>query len=635
MPEAVPPPDATDEIIGRAFRRSLTVIITIGVIALAALGVYVTVRTPPVEQSAAGASTPPRVRARGQEAGEASHIPDVRFTDVTSSAGIRFVHHNGAEGEKLLPETMGGGCAFFDYDNDGDQDLLLVNATSWPWSTKAIGPKASATTRLYRNDGSGTFEDVSAAAGVDLRVYGMGAAAGDYDNDGWIDLFITTVGPNRLLRNVQGRFADVTAAAGVSGARDALSTCAAWLDYDSDGDLDLFVCNYVRWSRALDFEQDFRLVGIGRAYGPPRGFAGTHPYLYRNDGHGRFVDVSASAGVQVDNPSTRMPMAKSLGVAPLDVDRDGWIDLLVANDTVPNFLFRNKGDGTFEDIGARAGVAFDSYGNARGAMGIDAAHLRNDETLGIAIGNFANEMTALYLSQSGPLQFADEAIGAGVGAPSRLALTFGVLFVDYDLDGRLDLLTANGHIEDEINLVQPSQQYAQPAQLFWNAGPDAVPIYRVVPPEKAGADLFRPMVGRGAAFADIDSDGDLDVVLTAVGGAPRLLRNDLRGLESFSLEGARSEKDSRPLHWVRFVLEGTTSNRHAIGAWVEVTVGGEVRRRPVMPTRSYLSQSELPVTVGLGDATRVDSVHIVWPGGRRQRVSDVRIDGTTKVVEQN
>jgi hypothetical protein len=320
--------------------------------------------------------------------------------------------------------------------------------------------------------------------------------------------------------------------------------------------------------------------------------------------------------VQITNPATGVPMAKSLGVAAVDLDADGWPDLVVANDTVQNFVFHNERNGTFTEIGARAGIAFDAYGNSRSAMGIDAADFRNDGSLGVAIGNFANEMTALYVSQQAPLQFADEAIVAGIGPASRSALTFGVLFFDYDLDGRLDLLTANGHIEDEINKVQASQQYLQPPHLFWNAGAAGRASFVSAPP-RATDGLFRPMVARGAAVADIDGDGDLDVVLTAVRGAPRLLRNDQRSGH----------------HWLRLVLTGTHANRDAIGSVIEVRAGGETLRRTVMPTRGYLSQSELPVTIGLGAAARVDEVRIRWPDGSVQIVHDVAVDAPTRILQ--
>jgi hypothetical protein len=374
------------------------------------------------------------------------------------------------------------------------------------------------------------------------------------------------------------------------------------------------VCNYVRWSRDIDRQQDFRLTGIGRAYGPPRTFEGTWSYLYRNEGGGRFTDRSAASGVQVRNAATGAPAGKSLAVAPADFDRNGCLDLVVANDTTPNFAFRNRCDGTFEEVGASLGVAFDSYGNARSAMGIDAAEFRNDSALAYAIGNFANEMAALYVAQPGGRHFADEAIGAGIGAPSRSALTFGVFFFDYDLDGRLDLLTANGHIEDQINTVQPSQHYAQWPQLFWNTGPGHRTTYALV--ERAG-DLLQPLVGRGSTFADIDADGDLDVLLIPVVGRPRLLRNDQR----------------LGHHWLRLKLVGTASNRDSIGAQVEVHAGRQVQRRLVMPTRSYLSQTELPITFGLGRASAVERIRIQWPGGPPHEITGVPVDRLTTITE--
>jgi enediyne biosynthesis protein E4 len=552
-------------------------------------------------------------------ADSASEVPRVQFTDITKASGIRFVHNNGATGDKLLPETMGGGVAFFDFDNDGKQDLLFINSSSWAAHTPAANqPSPSTTMALYRNDGKGHFTDVTSGSGLDVSFYGMGVAIGDYNNDGLPDVFITGVGGNHLFHNEgAGKFREVTQVAGVGGAPDSWSTSAAWIDYDNDGKLDLFVCNYVRWSPEQDRRASFELPQIGRAYGPPRKFAGTFPYLYHNDGNGRFTDVSAEAGLQVKDPATGLPMAKSLAVAPVDVDNDGWIDLVVANDTVQNFLFHNEHNGTFREIGARSGVAYDAYGLTRGAMGIDSARFRNDDALGIAIGNFANEMNALYVAQRDSLVFADEAAKEGVGPASQKLLKFGLFFFDYDLDGRLDVLTADGQLEPEINRVDSRQQYRQSAQLFWNRGDSKGAGFVAVPPEKCGTDLLKPIVGRGSAFADIDGDGDLDVILTQVAGPPLLLRND----------------QNLKHHWLRLKLIGVKSNRDAIGAWIKVRVNGHTLSRQVMPTRSYLSQSELPVTIGLGKATEVDSVEITWPGGFKQKVLPPPIDRLTVVSE--
>jgi hypothetical protein len=341
----------------------------------------------------------------------------------------------------------------------------------------------------------------------------------------------------------------------------------------------------------------YKLVGIGRAYGQPMNFQGAFCQLYRNEGNGKFTDVSEQAGIQVKNRATGVPTGKALGVAPADLDSDGWIDIIVANDTVQNFVFHNNGDGTFQEIGASTGMAFDSYGRTRGAMGIDCARFRNDDALGIVIANFATEMTALYVSQTAPLIFADEAITEGIGPAGLLLLKFGVFFFDYDLDGRLDVLTANGHLEEEIEKIQHQQTYRQPAQLFWNAGEQSSSgCFISVSPEKCGGDIFKPMVGRGSAFADIDGDGDLDVVLTQAGGPALLLRND----------------QQLNHNWLRLVLQGSTANRDAVGAWIRVRTGERTLWRQVMPTRGYLSQSELPVTIGLGPTP---------PRGDRSRVA--------------
>ncbi|MGH8495042.1 MAG: CRTAC1 family protein [Gammaproteobacteria bacterium] len=534
--------------------------------------------------------------------------PPVRFSDLTAASGIDFVHETGAYGDRLLPETMGSGLAVFDMDGDADLDLYFVNSREWPWRD-AEGPPATAA--LYRNDG-GRFTDVSRGSGLDVPMYGMGVAVGDYDGDGRRDLFVTAVGENRLFRNVgDGRFEDATAAAGVAGDADRWSTSAMFFDYDRDGDLDLFVANYVEWSREIDFEVDYRLTGIGRAYGPPTNYAGTHNYLYRNDGEGEFTDVSAAAGIEVVNKATGLPMGKGLGVIAADMDSDGWLDVLVANDTVQNFLFRNLGDGRFREVGTVSGVAFDNTGAATGAMGLDVAQLGPGNRIAAAIGNFANEMTSYYVSPDGEGMYTDEAIISGIGPESRRALSFGLFFFDYDLDGRLDLFQTSGHIEHEINIVQPSQHYEQPSQLFWNCGSECSRPFLPVPEESIG-QLGTPVVGRGAAYGDLDGDADLDLVITQSGRRPLLLRND----------------QSLGHHWLRVKLEGTARNRDAIGARVELTAAGETQRRTQVPARSYLSSVESTLTFGLGSAERVDTLGVMWPDGTRSEMSGVAVDQT-------
>ena len=587
-----------EAIIRHWFRRSLAVILGIGIIG-AGIGWYLGRDKAPVTIIEEASVSGPVI----EEGAQPQMPPTVNFRDITRAAGIDFVHTNGAYGDKLMPESIGSGAAFFDYDNDGDQDLLLINSTWFPGHEQGTTP----TLALYRNDGTGQFADVTREAGLAINCFGMGVAAGDFDNDGWTDLYITALGENYLLKNGQGHFTDITRASGTAGQPADWSTAAAFIDVDNDGDLDLFVGNYIQWSRDIDLEIDFRVTGLGRAIGAPNHFFGTTNRLYRNDGQGRFSDVSQAAGIVITDPVTQAQTGKALAVAPVDYDRDGWIDLFVANDTTQNFLYHNLGEGQFEEIGALEGIAFDRNGKATGAMGMDAAYFRNDEDLGIGIGNFANEMSSLYVTIGGQPPFADEAILEGFGPASRLALTFGLFFFDYDLDGRLDLFQANGHLETEINVVQSSQTYAQTAQLFWNCGTACRGRFVTV---TATGDLATPMVGRGAAYADIDNDGDLDIVVVQNGRRAVLFRNE----------------QSLGHHWLRVRLTGSTANRNAIGAVVELSVDGVTQRRMVMPTRSYLSQSELPLTFGLGTANTVGELHITWPDGQQQTVPVPQID---------
>lgn len=560
-------------------------------------------------------------------------LPSIPWTDITAESGIDFVHIHGATGEKLLPETMGGGCAFFDYNGDGFPDILFVGSKQWDHDNPAAATPANdappaSSLRLYKNDGTGNFTDVTSDVGLDVVMYGQGCAIGDYDNDGKPDIFISGVsesasgpGPNRLFRNLGDSFIDVTAATGVGGEAGDWGTSCGWFDFDNDGDLDLWVCNYVQWSREFDLAQNFRLTGGQRAYGRPQVFGGAFARLYRNDGDLKFTEISEAAGIRIVAPTTGTPLAKSLGLVFHDFDRDGYLDVMVANDTVQNNLFRNMGDGTFREMAALAGVAFDSEGNARGAMGIDVACAREDARCAcVAIGNFSNEMTAFYVSSPGSPVFTDQAVANGLGPSTRLFLTFGVFFFDADLDGWDDIFHANGHLEEDIAKVQSSQTYAQSPQLFWNAGPESATEFIALPVESTGKDLPRPMVGRGATYADIDGDGDLDVLIMASGAKPRLLRNE-------------QQTDNRWIR-VRLVGNGTTCNRDAIGGRVDLKLkSGRTISKFVSPTRSYLSQVELPLTFGLGKEN-IDSIQVVWPDGSEQTVAVPEANRLIEVHQQ-
>ena len=537
----------------------------------------------------------------------------VRFVDVTSKTGITFRQINGAsENERrLLPMTMGSGVCVLDVDNDGLQDLLFVNGTK-NLSTDTVPTEVkieASSLRLYHNDGNWKFSDITSKANLGVVVYGMGCAVADYDNDGAPDIFVTALGQPRLFHNDgKGIFTDVTQKAGITDS--GWSTAAAWLDYDRDGDLDLFVGHYVKWSS--DKEVTCMLGEMAKKIMCGPGFyKGDFPRLFRNNGDKTFADVSKSIGVLDLN-------GRALGVSLLDYDGDGWIDIVVANDLVPNSLYRNKGTGTFEEKAVELGVAYSEKGIARAGMGIDVADYANDGQTSILIGNFAAEGLALYRYQK-PGLFADYAGLSGLFEPSLPYLTFGLFFFDYDLDGWLDAMVVNGHLDEISPTTSPGITYEQRPQLFHNLGNGRF--------EEVGVrmGLDRPMVGRGAAYGDLDNDGDLDVVITVnkgflktlQDGVPLILRND----------GANQNNK------LRVTLVGTKSNRDAIGAVVKVTAGSVTQSRMVKTGSSYLSQSELPVTFGLGKSGVAEEMEIRWPGGPVEKFKNIKTNRSITVQE--
>ena len=544
----------------------------------------------------AGALFPFSLDAR-QAAGQRGPL-DFQLVDVTSRAGITFRHNTGAYGGKLLPETLGSGCAFLDYDADGWQDILLVNSTDWPGHVRH-----RSTMRLYHNNRDGTFSDVTKAAGLDLEMYGMGVAVGDYDNDGFPDIFISCVGQNRLFHNNgNGKFVDVTRRSGLQG-RQAFSTSALWFDYDRDGLLDLFVCNYVNWSPEHDVFCS--LDGKHKSYCTPEAYRGETCWLFHNRGDGTFEDVTATSGV-FDTSS------KSLGAAMFDYDRDGWPDLLVANDTQPNKLYRNLRNGKFKEVAIEAGLAFSSDGKARAGMGVDTGDIDNSGATSVAITNFDNEMVGLY--KAGPSgTYDDVSMAAGVGAASKNTLGFGCAFVDLNLDGLLDLVVANGHIDETVRNIRGNVGYAQPPHLFINQGGGKFQDLAA----EAGASFAEPKVGRGLAFADFDRDGDPDLLMTTNNGPAYLYRND-----------ARQKRNA-----IQFHLRGTKSNRDAIGAAVRIFYKGLSQSRLVRGGSSYLSQSELPVTFGLGAEKQIERVAVEWPSGASQEHKNLGAGKAYEVTE--
>jgi hypothetical protein len=513
----------------------------------------------------------------------------IRFADGTARAGIRFRHNSGAFGKKYLPETMGSGCAFLDYDGDGWLDAFLVNAKNWPGR-----PGPPTYSALYHNNRDGTFTDVTKEAGLAVELYGMGVTAADYDNDGWTDLYVTAIGGGHLFRNVgNGHFVDVTKKAGAAGT-GTFPTSAMFFDYDRDGYLDLLVANYVTWS--LETDLFCTLDGKTKSYCTPESYKGESPTLLHNRGDGTFEDATRKAGLW-------NPASKALGVALLDHDGDGWPDFALANDTQPNKLYRNNHDGTFSDVGMSAGIAFGETGVARAGMGIDSADYTGDGRTSLLIGNFSNEMIGLYHNEGNGL-YVDEAPISTVGRSSLLTLAFGIFFFDYDLDGRYDIFAGNGHVADDISAVQPKVKHAQPPHLFHNLGQERFDEVSA----KMGPAMQRPIVARGAANGDFDNDGDLDILVNANDGPAVLYRND----------GGNQSR------FLRVKTIGTRSNRDGIGAKVTVTLAnGRKPWRIVHTGSSYCSQSDTALTFGLGGHQRAETIEVVWPSGAVDRVGPV------------
>ena len=529
----------------------------------------------------------------------ASDFVAPQFVDIARQAGITFHHTNGASPDKHLPETMGSGGLFFDYDGDGFIDVFLVDGGSI--ADPAVDSQARP--RLYRNRGNGTFEDVTARSGIQHRGYGMGACSGDYDGDGRPDLFVTSYGPNALYRNRgDGTFVDVTAAAHV--AESSWSASCAFADLDHDGDLDLWVVHYVVADRRHSPYCGDAKRGV-RFYCHPLEYAPLASTVYRNEGNGTFTDVTAASGVGALK-------SNGLGVVIADSDDDGLPDVFVANDSMPNFLFHNAGGFRFRETGLPAGIAVGVDGHARAGMGIDVGDYDNDGHLDVVITNLDFEMHTLVHGMDGGL-FSYVTTESGIGFPTLPFVGFGVAFLDYDNDGRLDIAVADGNILDNAPLNRPGSTYAQRRLLFHNvSGGRFVEVGRTAGPGFAAA-----RVGRGLAVGDIDNDGDLDILITNNGQDAELLRND---------SGNRG-------HALEMRLRGRGANTQAVGARVRVTAGGVTQERDVKAGSSYLSQNDLRVHVGLGAVTRADRIAVTWPDGRAETLTGVEADQIVTIEE--
>jgi hypothetical protein len=525
----------------------------------------------------------------------------VTFVDVANSAGITFRHDNAASPEKYLIETMGSGCGWIDYDQNGLLDLYLVNGAA----THIYSPKQPLTSALYRNNGDGTFTDVTHNTGVGAEgLFGMGVAVGDYDNDGFPDLFVLGYGRCILYHNNgDGTFTDVTTKAGV-GNLGRWGSSAAWFDYDNDGRLDLVIANYVDWSPERNFYCGDRDPGM-RSYCHPDDFHGQPPTLYHNNGDGTFTDVSLSSGIGAKG-------GNGLGVVTFDYDNDGWQDIFIANDHMPNFLFHNNRDGTFREVGYLAGVAVSADGQFEAGMGTDAADVTGDGRADLIVTHLDMQLARLYQNM-GDRTFDDATLRSKIGYATFHMSGFGTRFMDYDNDGVRDLFMANGHVLDNIERYHPDTSYAEPKLMFRNKGHG---IFENVS-AALGLDFQLPRVSRSAAIADYDNDGDLDILVNNNGQAPQLLRND----------GGNAN------HWLEILLIGTKSNRDGVGARVKVSAGELVIYDQRKGGMSYQSAQDPRLHFGLGTHTKIDAIEILWPSGSVTKLTALPSDRIIAVKE--
>lgn len=563
----------------------------------------------------AGLAIMPLFAVNTSGAEQAGPLPAIEYVDVAEQVGIDFRHVNGASGRRYFPETMGAGVCFVDFDGDQDLDLYFVNGAAFPGYEGPPDPVNA----LFRND-AGWFVEVAREAGVADPSHGMGCAFADVDNDGDADLYLTNYGANAMYRNEgDGGYRDVTTQAAVGDT--AWSAGSTFLDYDNDGDLDLYVANYVHYGLAdAEKELEAYLSTSQRdwpesieAYPHPRNFAGAEDHLFRNAGNGRFNVVNRAAGLA----DTSRAAGRGLGVVATDYDNDGWSDLYVANDAVPNFLYHNDGDGTFTEIGGVAGVAYGEDGQQEAGMGVDAADYDNDGDMDLVVTNFENEPVSLYRNQ-GTGFFPHASFATGIGLVSLRPLSFGIAFVDYDNDGYQDLFVANGHVLDNTAEFNQTSSYAQPNQLLRNLGPNAGGQYRFeVVSSGVGAPLARARVSRGCAVGDYDNDGDADIVVANIGQAPALLRNEA----------------GHTSHWLTFSTRGGPSNRDGIGARIELWAGDLYQAREVRGSFSYLSQRDARVSFGLGARSWVDSVRVRWPSGVVESLAGLKPDQFVTLLE--